>query len=165
MKFKFILTLCLIVLLNKNSVLASPFSADNLSRDPLSDLSPTGEIQEIFKLGSTYTDLQRQRRLAEIKGKVVQWVLPVYEVREEGDNCYEVVFTTAKVGKHQTVSVTAYVEPRTEQELRFIESLRTGDFVKVKGRLTGLTKPFSRSLIMFPATFLVSEPSLEGNSK
>jgi hypothetical protein len=176
MKFKCILTLSLLLLLSKNIVLASPFSAENLNNEPLSNISPIGELRDIFMIASTYTDLQRKRKLAELKGKVVQWVLPVHEVREEGDNCYEIILSPSleaiaetmldsEKRKLLTVGVTAYVEPRTEGELKFIESLRTGDFVKIKGRLTGQANPLSRSLIMFPATFLVSEPSSEGNSK
>ena len=50
-----------------------------------SALSPEGELDNMFSLGSSNTDLQRENKLKEITGQVVQWTLPVYEVKRAGD--------------------------------------------------------------------------------
>ena len=48
-----------------------------------SALTPSGELYETFHIGTNATDVQRENLETKIKGQIVQWTLPVYEVRKE----------------------------------------------------------------------------------
>ena len=64
------------------------FSYSKPTVDPISlleneipeQINPQGELGEMFSFGSTNTDIQRDNKINEIKGKVVSWSLPVFEV-------------------------------------------------------------------------------------
>jgi hypothetical protein len=66
-----------------NQVVTDPIV--ELSAAQPSSLRPDGELAEIFALGTKSTELQRENKLAQIRGQVVQWTLPVYEVSRAGD--------------------------------------------------------------------------------
>jgi hypothetical protein len=55
-----------------------------------SDLKPTGDLADIFNLNSDHTDLQRDNKENEIKGKIVDWTLTVYEVSKSGKDTYRI---------------------------------------------------------------------------
>ncbi len=111
-------------------------------------LQPKGELYNMFKFGSNYTDLQRKKKLSEIAGKVVVWTLPVYEVREKGKGTYEIQCS----GDFSTARVDVYLTPRNQAEVDRIYALKTGNRITVKGVLLGETT-FARDLIMRPAIF------------
>jgi len=67
-----------------------------LENAPVDDLRADGELAEIFAIGSKNTDLQRERKLKSITGKIVQWRLPVYEVSLDGE-LYKVQKTRGQV--------------------------------------------------------------------
>lgn len=122
--------------------------------DPLADiaaaqpepLNPGGELAAMFDLGSDYTDLQRENALKKIKGRIVQWRLPVYEVSANKDG-YKIQTSSHSFGQ-SVVGAFVYVTPRDDADRRFVESLKTGDPVHFKGRIDGV---FMRSLIIRPA--------------
>lgn len=90
-------------------------------------LSPTGELAAMFNLGSDNTNLQRENKLKEIKGKVVEWTLPVYEVKKDGHG-YKVQTATG-----DTVGTFIYISPRNDQDKTVIEALKTGSQISIKG--------------------------------
>lgn len=96
-------------------------------------LSPTGELATMFNLMSDNTDLQRKNKFKEIKGKVVEWTLPVYEVRQAGSGY--AVQTDADV----TVGAVVYVTARNEQDKALIEGLKTGSRISFKGVISDVT--------------------------
>lgn len=98
-----------------------------LAATPPAPLAPTGELATMFNLGSDNTNLQRENKLKEIKGKVVEWTLPVYEVKKDGDG-YKIQTATG-----DTVGAFIYVSPRSEQDKAVIEALKTGNRVSIKG--------------------------------
>lgn len=111
-------------------------------------LSPTGELATMFNLGSDNTNLQRENKLKEIKGKVVEWTLPVYEVKKDGDG-YKVQTATG-----DTVGAFIYISPRNDQDKTVIEALKTGSQISIKG----IIKDDSiRHLIIKPA--ILFQPS------
>ena len=110
----------------------------------LSDISPFGELHEIFKFNSQYTDVQRENRLADLKGKVVSWDCTVYEVSKIGDRRYTV---TPKPQNGQ-VGFILNVIARNEAESRYIENLMTGSPFAFIGMFNG--EDFLRSLILDP---------------
>lgn len=125
---------------NAESKNQKPAKEEKKNENPLvaaiaSDLKPTGVLNDMFKLGSDYTDLQRKRKEEEIKGKVVQWKLEVYEVdtvmfgdgykiQTSGNNCVGTFITIKKP---------------TPEEVEKIEGLKTGDKITVKGYIRDVT--------------------------
>lgn len=98
-------------------------------------LVPSGELAEIFSYGGNSTDLQREIKLKEIKGKVVEWTLPVYDIQSAGpgykiqtDSHYKNDFFGEKL-----VGTFINITARNENEKRLIESLKTGDLIHIKG--------------------------------
>lgn len=110
----------------------------------LSDISPVGELYEVFKFNSQYTDIQRENRLASLKGKVVNWDCTVYEVSKTGDRRY-LINSTPGDGR---VGLILNVIARNEAEARYIENLMTGSPLTFTGMLNG--EMFMRSLILDP---------------
>lgn len=133
-------------------------SPDTPKKDPLAELASAqpsalqaeGELSELFAFGSKNTDLQRENKLKEIKGQVVQWQLPVYEVSRSGDGYKVQTKTGVRVGPfgQDLVGTFIYITPRDDAERRAIEALKTGDAILVKGRIAGSSL---RSLELKPA--------------
>lgn len=98
-----------------------------------SHLSPTGELSDMFNLMSENTDLQRKNKFKEIKGKVVEWTLPVYEVKQDGSGY--VIQTVA----FPNVGAFVYVTARNEQDKSIIEGLKTGSRISFKGVIEDVT--------------------------
>lgn len=114
-----------------------------------SDISPVGKIADIFNIGSSYTDLQREDVLEKIKGDVVCWKIVVYEVNKDG-NMYKVFSNPTRNSVGSIIYIDGNFIDSSSKEL--IHSLKTGDLVGVKGILTG--KTFMRSLIIDPAVLI-----------
>lgn len=107
-------------------------------------LHSNGEIADIFSLGTDYTDIQRDNKEEAIKGQVIQWSLPVFEVSKLSENRYKVQTTS----RHGDVGTFIYVYPRDETETKYLESLRTGNTIQVKGTIDGV---LMRNIIIKPA--------------
>jgi hypothetical protein len=120
---------------------------DQLELAKPDELSPQGEIAEMFSLGSDFTDLQRQLKLKEIRGKVIEWRLPVYEVMQSGDG-YTIQTSTYATGDKKYIGTVLRITPRDEIDRRFVERIKTGDFIKVKGVIDDVTM---RNLSIRPA--------------
>ena len=107
----------------------------NMANAQAANISASGELSELFSLGSKNTDIQRDNMEKEIKGKIVEWSLPVYEVKKRDENIYRV----------QTKSGTRYVGAfltlyaRSSDEASYIESLQTGSMITFKGKIGGTT--------------------------
>jgi hypothetical protein len=110
---------------------------------------PTGEIAEIFKVMSDYTDIQRSNKLKELKNKIVVWNLTVYNINKAGKKY--VIQTEPKGIKQEEVSTIITLTPINENQISRIESLKTGDKIKIKGILTGGST--MRALEISPAIF------------
>lgn len=113
-----------------------------LAAMPAAPLSPTGELAATFNMMSDSTDLQRENKLKEITGKVVEWTLPVYEVERDG-NEYEVQ-TSAGGAVGTSISLT----PRNDQDKAVIEGLKTGSLISIKGIIK---ESSMRHLVIKPA--------------
>lgn len=126
-----LLVLILIGVINKAG---SDSALENLKAAPVSALSATGELAEIFAFGTDYTDIQRENKLKEIKGSVVVWQLPVFEVKRDGEN-YRVLTQNPKGFGNDEAMVPTIITltPLSEGDRLSIEALKTGDFVAFKG--------------------------------
>lgn len=118
---------------------------DELAKSPVSDLQPDGQLAATFTLGSQHTDLQRENALKEIKGKLVSWTLPVYEVKRE-DEGYKI--QTSSGFRNSSVGAFVSITPRTPQDRQAIESLKTGDLVSFRGVINDV---FMRNMVIKPA--------------
>jgi hypothetical protein len=116
-----------------------------LAKSQPSDIQANGELARIFKLGSDYTDLQRDNKISEIKGQIVAWTLPVYEVQKDGGT-YKV--QTQSSLRSDQIGVFAYVSVRNTEERKFIETLKTGDLFPFKGIIKASSL---RHLVIRPA--------------
>lgn len=116
-----------------------------LTSSPPSDLKPTGQLKDLFKVPSEYTDLQRKEILNQIKGKIVAWRLPVYEIRQVKDNQFEVTC----LGDNNVVACDIYIIIDSPEEKQALLGLKTGDYIGFKGILTGKTS--MRSIVVDPA--------------
>lgn len=114
----------------------------SLSSGTPSSISPSGQLASIFQFGSEYTDVQRENALNEIKGKLVAWHLPVYEVDRNGEG-YKI-----QTSGDSYIGTFVYISPRNNEERKFIESLRTGQMVKFRGIIKDSVM---RNLVIDPA--------------
>lgn len=122
-----------------------------LSETPPSKLRPDSELYDIFKYGSDHSDVQRENMIGKIKGSIVLWTLPVYEVYKK-DYGYEITTSNSKkddlLGFTKYVSTEIHLSPRDSYEREEIETLKKGDMIEIKGKIKGLTR--SRSIIIDP---------------
>lgn len=111
---------------------------EEVSQTNPANIQPTGELAEMFNPLSDHTNIQRENKIAEITGQVVQWTLPVYEVRKM-DNYYRVQTIARTGGFNHEAIVGAFINlyPRSDQDAAFIEGLKTEDTVTIKGRIKG----------------------------
>jgi hypothetical protein len=131
---------------------------EELAKAQPSGLRPDGELSEIFAIGGKYTDLQRENKLKEIKGQVIAWRLPVYEVSRSGDSYRVQTETSVRIGPIGTDLIGAFVDitPRNDDERRELEALKTGDAITFKGRIADVTL---RHLEIRPAILLAEGSS------
>jgi len=104
------------------------------------NISPTSELAAIFKMDSKYTDIQRDKAEKEIIGKVIQWKLPVYEVNKQGDG-YIIQTSGDDAIMWGTPMVGAFIKvyPRNNNDVAYIENLKTDDWIECKGKIKGTT--------------------------
>ena len=117
---------------------------DKLNNSYISNLKPNGLLKDMFMLGSKYTDLQRKNKLKEIKGAVVQWKLKVYEIREDNDfnlfdNDKPVKRYRVQTRSDSNVGCIITVFIQSDRDRKYLESLKTDDYITIKGALTGDT--------------------------
>ena len=97
------------------------------------------ELAPIFELGGKGTDIQREEKEQEIKGKVVEWKgLKVYEVTKSGDKCFKIQ-TSSTTQAPGTFIKTC---PDDEATQTMIKALKTDDLVDVKGSIDGISMRF-----------------------
>ena len=131
-----------------------------LNHAQISALEPNSELAELFNLGSQNTDLQRENKLNQIKGQVVQWRLPVYEVQRNGDGYKVQTQATVNLGELQQklVGTFIYITPRNDADRKLIEALKTGDSIAFKGVIADVTM---RNFEIKPAILVDQAPVAE----
>ncbi|WP_200870547.1 hypothetical protein [Methylobacter tundripaludum] len=154
----------LIVIGSNNDKSPSIDPLAQLEQEAPSDLNPQGELAAIFSFGGNNTDLQRENKLKEITGKVVQWQLPVYDIKKSG-NGYRVQ-TQGTVGGFMgspVVGTFISITPRDDQEKQSIEAMKTGDTILFKGRIKDSTMRHLEisPAILASAKVVVAEPVVE----
>lgn len=113
------------------------------------DISPRGKIAQILNPGSSYTDLQREDLLGQIKDHVVDWSLTVYEIKRNGSADDFIVYT---MGDSDSIGCIVYLEVFNEKQRNYVHSLKTGSRINIRGIITGETS--FRNLIIKPAILI-----------
>lgn len=115
-----------------------------------SDLLPYGDLADKFNLMSEHTDIQRENTEKEIKGKVVEWMLTVYEI-DKSSSGYRI-----QTQSDSAVGTFIDLVPRNDAERSKIEALKTGDTIKFRGYINGTTL---RHIEISPAALVGSQAS------
>lgn len=131
---------------------------------PEENLTPYGELGEIFTFNSDSTDIQRANALKDIKGKVIVWTLPVYEV-SQGKDANNFNIQTSELGLEifgesaRWVGTLINLTSESDDEIKYISGLKTGNEITIKGVLTGDST--LRSLKISPAILWSAEKEKE----
>lgn len=128
---------------NKASQASQQTTQDkNIERLPqveIYNISPKGKLADIYSLGSKYTDIQRDNMEKELKGKIVRWELPVYEVSKISDKKYKISTGTGNPFKESYVSTVIEISVKDSKEAEYIESLMTDNMINIQGKITGVS--------------------------
>ena len=119
------------------------------TREDISKYTIDGELAKAFNLNSKYTDIQRENLLKQLKGQLVVWEVEIYEIDKKSDKVYKIQTSGGlNIGAS---NVGTFVELTAKDTLQsnFIEGLKTGQVIRIKGILTG--ESTLRSLIIKPA--------------
>lgn len=118
------------------------------------NISPQGELAEMFSLGSKYTNLQREAKEKELKGQIVDWTLPVYEVKllNKDSKTYKVQ-TTSQGG---IVGTFVHIQALDDGDENVLSQLKTGTLVHFKGKISGVS---IRNLEINPAVLVRNNPA------
>lgn len=150
---------------------SDPQAIEKLQSAEVKQISPSGELAELFFYGTDSTDLQRKSKLADLKGAVVRWNLTVFEIQKISDKSYLVnteadpkitdILDAPKI-LNQEVSTQTVVTLVGPDDLNDLMSYKTGDKICIKGQLTGSTT--FRHLDIKPA-ILCKHVSTQGQSR
>lgn len=122
---------------------------EGLQTAPISKLIPTGDLAKIFEFGGATTDLQRDNKMKAIKGSVVLWQLPVYEVKRDGENYRVQTQNPNAFGNDEAMVPTIItLTSLSSDDTKTIESLKTGDIISFKGVINDVSL---RHLLIKPA--------------
>ena len=114
-----------------------------------SDVTPYGLLYEMFKVPSDYTDLQREEKLKELKDSIVQWDIKIYEIQSMAKNKFRIVSGNIE----NQIGSVAYVSVDDKSEKDYLASLKTGDMIKIKGKLSGELE--FRNFVISPAIIVM----------
>ena len=115
------------------------------SGNDISRLSPRGELAAMFNLMSDHTDVQRKETLKRIKGQMVQWRLPLWEI-QQSDSKYVITIPS----ENDRVGCEVHIYPQNEQDKEYLLSIKTNDRISFRGFLSGSTN-MARCLLVSPA--------------
>ncbi len=116
-----------------------------------SNFQPYGDLADKFNLLSEHTDIQRENAEKEIKGKVVEWMLTVYEINKSSSG-YRI-----QTQSDSAVGTFINLVPKNDAERSKIEGLKTGDTINIRGYINGTTL---RHIEISPAVLVSPQASM-----
>lgn len=125
---------------------------EELKTAEIYNILPTGKLYDLYSLGSEHTDIQRDNMTNELKGKIVQWTLPVFEVNKESENKYIVQTDSGNFFGKKYVSTFTTVYTQNDNEVKYIENLKTGSNITIKGIINNT---FIRHVEIEPAIIIL----------
>lgn len=102
-----------------------------------SAVSPSAELAGMFSMISDSTNIQRENKEAEIKGSIVEWSLPVFDVSLNSKE--KMIYRVQTSSRSNSVGTFVYIHARNEAEMAELEALSEGEMIKVKGEITGIS--------------------------
>jgi hypothetical protein len=93
----------------------------------------TAELAALLNDKNSLNSARARNKIKEITGKVVQWDLEVFVCTKSAD-CFQMV-TKPTTGAPGTF---VRVYPRDKQQKSYLENIRPGSKVKVKGKVSGM---------------------------
>lgn len=118
----------------------------NMASLKADEISPHGELAEMYKFGSDYTDLQRDAKEKELTGKLVEWKLSVFEV--DIDDKEKKIYKVQTSGASSTVDAFVHIHAMDDEDERILSGLKTGNVIHFKGKIKGVSM---RSIRIDPA--------------
>lgn len=91
------------------------------------------ELAALLSAKNSRNDAGARNKIEEITGKIVQWDLEVF-VATKTANCYQIV-TKSSAGMPGTL---LRVYPQDNQQNNYLDRLKPGNTIKVKGKIAGL---------------------------
>jgi len=91
------------------------------------------ELASLLNNQSSPNSLRAQEKAGEITGKIVEWDLEVFVSTKSAD-CYQMV-TKPTAGAPGTL---LKVYPRDNKEKNYLENIKPGNTIRVKGKISGL---------------------------
>ena len=91
------------------------------------------ELATLFNNSKSLMSQQVQDKANEITGKIVQWELEVFVTTKTTD-CYQIV--TIPTTHIPGTLLTVY--PRDSQQQSYLDSIKPGSTIKVKGKISGI---------------------------
>lgn len=105
------------------------------------------ELAAMYAAESKNTELQRDAKEEELKGKVVEWkAFRVVEVEKDGDDCFRL--ETLATRTHPGAFITA-CKSDDPGIAKLAPTLKSGDWIDVRGMIDGVSK---RHIELSPAT-------------
>lgn len=90
------------------------------------------ELAKIFNNRREHTDSELLNKETEITGKIVEWQLKVFVITKMADHYRVVTYATT-----ETPGTLLSVYPQSNKELRYLEGLKPGNTIKIKGKIEG----------------------------
>lgn len=109
------------------------------------------DVVDTYVLGGNRTDVQRDAMTAKLMGSTVSWRFKVYDIAKE-EGRYRVMselMESSAAGSFGKFAVVAFVAPRDEQDIQILLKLQTGNEVKIRGRVDGVSA--RTALVLSPA--------------
>ena len=117
----------------------APPQSDILKSIETTPISPFtfDQVSEVFLIGSTSTDLQRDKMRRELIGKTIEWTIPIYEISAKDNGVYLVTTESNFSGKsHLTAWV--FITARDDHEREYLSALKSNDNISFKGILSDI---------------------------
>lgn len=106
----------------------------------------TAELASLFNDRKMQSSHRVQQKAQEITGKIVQWELEVFAVTKSAD-CYQVLTKPTKSAPGTLLTLF----PRNSQQQGYLDNLRAGFNIRIKGRIAG----FEQGRIKINPAFLL----------
>ena len=98
-----------------------------VQRQEQEQLDPCGNLYQLFKGFSDYTDLQREEALKALVGRRIHWKLKLYEVRRTSSGFRITTSTSSCVDAHVDI------DSPQPTDFNYLMSKKTGDWIEFEG--------------------------------
>ena len=127
-----------------------PTNFKKIIEAPIVGVEPYGKLNSILNILSNeyenFSDEERKNYINSIKGKYIQWILPVSDIHTN----YEGKILIETGGNTDVPSCLIVLSPKDELEIDYLSKFKKGDELEFKGRIETYDEMMS-TLIIDPA--------------